>query len=140
MTNNTQKPATWYWIVSSLALLWNMAGVYAFVQSIMLQNFGSDIERDLWSSTPTWAVISFGVAVFGGALGCIMLLLRNGWAGSFFMVSLAGIIVQNINSFFFSNSWEVFGPGGAIMPVMVIAFAIYLITLAKKAKANGWTS
>jgi len=56
------------------------------------------------------------------------------------MVSLAGIIVQNINSFFFANSWEVFGPEGAIMPVMVIAFAIYLITLAKKAKANGWTS
>lgn len=140
MTNNTQKPATWYWIVSSLALLWNMAGVYAFVQSIILQNFGSDIERDLWSSTPTWAVISFGVAVFGGALGCIMLLLKNGWAGSFFMVSLAGIIVQNINSFFFANSWEVFGAEGAIMPVMVIAFAIYLITLAKKAKANGWTS
>ncbi len=98
------------------------------------------MEQELWSATPTWAVIAFGAAVFGGALGCIALLIKNGWAASFFMVSLAGIIVQNIHSYFVSNSWEVFGPGGAIMPIMVIIVAVLLIMLANKAKANNWIS
>jgi len=140
MSIETEKAPIWYWIVSSLALLWNLAGVYAFIQSIILQNFASEMEQELWSATPTWAVIAFGAAVFGGALGCIALLIKNGWAASFFMVSLAGIIVQNIHSYFVSNSWEVFGPGGAIMPIMVIIVAVLLIMLANKAKANNWIS
>jgi hypothetical protein len=71
MTNETEKAPIWYWIVSSLALLWNLAGVFAFVQAIVLQNYATPEEGELWNATPTWAVIAFGTAVFGGALGCI---------------------------------------------------------------------
>ncbi len=39
-----------------------------------------------------------------------------------------------------TDSYEVFGPGGMMMPIMVIVIAIYLVTLAAKAKANRWTS
>lgn len=140
MTNETEKAPIWYWIVSSLALLWNLAGVFAFVQAIILQNYATPEEGELWNATPMWAVIAFGAAVFGGALGCIFLLLRNGWASSFFMVSLAGIIVQNINSFFITGSWDVFGPGDIVMVLMVIAVGILLIMLANKAKAKNWIS
>jgi len=38
------------------------------------------------------------------------------------------------------RSFEVFGPGGMVMPVMVIVIAVYLVMLAAKAKSNKWTS
>jgi hypothetical protein len=44
------------------------------------------------------------------------------------------------HSFFMSKSFEVFGPGGLVMPVMVIVIAIYLVLLAARAKAHRWTS
>ena len=53
------------------------------------------------------------------------------WAIPFLMLSLAGVLVQMIYSFFFSNSFAAFGPGGLIMPVVAIAIAVYLVFLAR---------
>ena len=50
------------------------------------------------------------------------------------------MVVQMFHAFFMSNSFEVYGPGGLVMPVMVLVIAIYLVTLAAKAKAHRWTS
>jgi len=50
------------------------------------------------------------------------------------------VLVQMFHSFFMSNSFEVFGPGGAVMPVMVMLIAIYLVWLSKRAQAQGWFS
>ena len=65
-------------------------------------------------------------------------MLKKSWAVPLLGLSLLGIIVQMIHAFFISNSFEVFGPGSAIMPVMVILVAIYLLWLSMKAKKNGW--
>ena len=70
----------------------------------------------------------------------LLLVLKKNLAGIFLQLSLAGVLVQMFHSFFMSNSFEVFGPGGMIMPVMVLVIAIYLVTLAAKAKVHRWTS
>jgi MFS superfamily sulfate permease-like transporter len=54
------------------------------------------------------------------------------------MLSLLGVVVQMFHSLFISNSFEVFGPGGMIMPIMVMTIAIYLVVLSKQAKEKGW--
>ncbi|MCW8834501.1 MAG: hypothetical protein OQK09_15520 [Colwellia sp.] len=95
-------------------------------------------EQELYASVPLWATIAFACAVFGGALGSLALLLKKSLAQPLLIVSLAGVTVQMFHSFVISNSFEVFGPGGAIMPVMVVIIAIALVRLADKAKTNGW--
>lgn len=138
------KPPVWFWIVSALALIWNVMGVTAFVMQVTMsaEDMAAlpDAERILYETTPMWATIAFAVAVFGGAIGCLFLLLRKKWATSMLMASLAGIIVQMIHSFFISNSFEVFGPGSAIMPIMVLLIAILLIWLAQSATKKSWIS
>ncbi len=138
------KPPVWFWIVSALALIWNVMGVTAFVMQVTMsaEDMAAlpDAERILYEATPMWATIAFAVAVFGGAIGCLFLLLRKKWATSMLMASLAGIIVQMIHSFFISNSFEVFGPGSAIMPIMVLLIAILLIWLAQSATKKSWIS
>ena len=66
-------------------------------------------------------------------------MLKRNLAGLFLKLSLAGVLVQMFHSFFMSKSFEVFGPGGLVMPIMVIIIAIYLVALAAKAKNNRWT-
>jgi len=39
---------------------------------------------------------------------------------------------------FFSNSIEVYGPGGIIMPVLVLCIGIALVIFANKAAAKAW--
>jgi hypothetical protein len=50
------------------------------------------------------------------------------------------VVVQMFHAFFMTKSFEVYGPGGLVMPVIVIVIAIYLVTLAAKAKGHRWTS
>ena len=97
-------------------------------------------QRQLYENTPAWATAAFAVAVNFGALGCVLLLLRKNLAGLFLQLSLTGVLVQMFHSFFMSKSFEVFGPGGLVMPVMVIVIAIYLVVLAANANTKRWTS
>ncbi len=143
MTGSTKIP-TWFWIASSAALVWNLMGVMAFVAQMMmtpetLQQL-PQAERDIYANTPVWANIAFACAVIGGALGSVALLIKKTWALYLFVLSFAGICTQMFHVFFISNSFEVFGPGGMIMPIMVVIVAVALIWLSKNAASNNWTS
>ncbi len=142
MTSTSNKPATWFWVVSSIALIWNLMGVMAYLAQVMMSPEAlqalPENQRVLYESTPSWATGAFAVAVWGGALGCVLLLLRRKLATMVLIISLIGVIVQMYHSFFVSNSMEVFGPGGLVMPIMVVAIGIFLIWFSRKATANGW--
>lgn len=143
-SESTNKAPKWFMIVAVAALVWNLLGVMAYLMQVTM---GPDAlaalpeaQRQLYENTPAWATAAFAVAVNGGALGCLLLVLKKNLAGIFLQLSLAGVLVQMFHSFFMSNSFEVFGPGGMIMPVMVLVIAIYLVTLAAKAKTLRWTN
>ena len=138
------KAPKWFMIVAAVLLVWNLLGVMANVIQVMMspETLAAlpQEQRELYENTPDWATAAFAVAVNFGALGCVLLLLRRNLAGLFLQLSLAGVLVQMFHSFFMSKSFEVFGPGGLVMPVMVIIIAIYLVVLAAKARTNRWTS
>lgn len=139
---STNKPATWFWVVSAVALLWNVMGVAAYISSVTMTPEAlqalNENERALIESTPAWATGAFAIAVWGGVLGSLLLLLRRSLATIVLIASFAGIVVQMIHAFFLSNSFEVYGPGGLAMPIMVLAFGAFLIWFARNAEAKGW--
>ncbi|MGB5205651.1 MAG: hypothetical protein WBN63_15820, partial [Eudoraea sp.] len=75
------KPPVWFWIVSIVALLWNLMGVMAYLgQAYMTDEMKAGYTSDqlaLMESTPAWVTAAFAIAVWGGLLGCIVLLLRR---------------------------------------------------------------
>jgi hypothetical protein len=144
MSEVTQRKApTWFTIVSAVLLVWNLLGVMAYIAQVTMTPEAlaalPDGQRELYENVPSWATAAFAVAVNGGALGCLLLLLKKNLAGLFLQLSLLGVLVQMYHSFFMTKSFEVFGPGGMVMPVMVIVIAIYLVMFAAKAKAQKWT-
>lgn len=142
MTTIKEKAPVWFWIVSGLALLWNLAGVGAYLQhaymSIEDLEKLSQAERLLYESQPSWVTAAFAIAVWGGTLGCIALLLRKKWAKPILLISLIGVLTQMGHSFFMTNSFEVYGPGAMIMPIMVIIIAIALVFFARKSFDRKW--
>ncbi len=145
MTNSSIKPPVWFWIISVIALLWNLAGVNQYLQQAYQTDSFKEVYNtpeliEMINSAPAWATAAFAIAVFAGALGCIALLLRKSWAKSLFVLSLIGIVVQMVYNLFMSKAMEVYGPGAAIMPIMVMLFGIFLIWFSKKSIAKGWIS
>lgn len=136
------KPPTWFWIVAALALVWNLLGVFAYLGQVfatpeMLDAMTAD-QRALIENTPAWATGAFAIAVWGGALGCILLLLRKKLSKIVFVVSLIGILVQMYYNIFVSNSMEVYGPGGLVMPIMVLLVGVGLIWMVDMAEKKEW--
>lgn len=140
----TLKSPTWYMVVAVVLFVWNLLGVMAYVMQVTMSPEVMaalpEAQRELYENMPAWAMAAFAIAVHGGALGCLLLILKKNLAGLFLQLSLAGVLVQMYHSFFVSKNFEVFGPGAMVMPILVIVIAIYLVTLAARAKARKWTN
>lgn len=142
--NTKEKAPTWFWIVSVIALIWNLMGCMAYLTQKMMTpemlEAMPEAERIAMENMPAWATAAFAFAVWGGAVGSIFLLLRKRIAFITFIISFIGILVQFCYNFFIANTMEIYGPGALAMPIMVILFGGYLIYLAKKAQNNNWIS
>lgn len=142
MTSSSTKPPVWFWVVSVIALIWNLMGVMAYVAQVTMSPEAllalPENERALYEGVPAWATGAFALSVWGGALGSALLLLRRKLSTSVLIISLVGIVVQMYHSFFISNSIEVYGPGGMVMPIMILLIAIFLIWLSRRASALNW--
>ena len=141
--NATTKPPVWFWIVSVLALLWNLMGVMNYLGStFMKEALKAEMtpeQVNLMESTPAWVTAAFAIAVWFGAAGCIGLLLRKKWAKSALGMSLIGILVQTGYGFFMTNATEVYGQTEAfIIPLMVIFIGILLIFFARLSERKLW--
>ncbi|MFK7951345.1 MAG: hypothetical protein AB8B73_00760 [Ekhidna sp.] len=138
------KPPIWFWVVSVLALLWNLMGVYAYLDQAFASNdvLGeiASAAKNLINPTPAWVTAAFATAVFAGAIGSLLLLLRKGLAEIMFLVSMVAVFIQNGYYAFLTDQDMDAGPGGLPMVIMVIGFAIGLFFFAKKAKSSGWIS
>lgn len=142
MTTSSVKPPTWFWVVSVIALLWNLMGVSSYLMqaytSVEQLEAMTQAERALFEGQPAWVTAAFAIAVFGGTLAAIALLLRKKWARPVFIVSLLAAIAQFIHWLFMTNSVEVYGPQAYVMPVLVVIFGIYEIFFAKQGIQKGW--
>ncbi len=138
--NDSVKPPVWFWVVSILGLLWNLMGVAAFINDVFFLDTATldELQRDFFEGRPSWALAAYGAAVFGGALGCLALLLRRGWALPMLIICLVGIVLQNVHAIALGNAIEVFGPQGLALPAMVFLIALFLAWFAHHARGRGW--
>jgi hypothetical protein len=129
----------WFKPVAIVALLWNLMGCVALISDLSLTP--SDIaklsvaEQAMYAARPAWAVGATGLGVIAGALGCVGLLLGKRWSLPLFVVSLLGVIAQDV--FMFGGSAPI-DSTAVILQGMVLVIAVALVLLARKAIGKGW--
>lgn len=143
MNEQTKSAApVWYWVVATIALLWNLMGCAAFAmelfaQEAMMESW-TEAQREWAQSIPTWIYIAYGLAVITGVAGSIGLFLRKSWVITLFAVCLAAVLVQMIYTMIIAGGLQVMGPSSAVMPLLVIILAGVFLWFSYFAKTKRW--
>ena len=135
------------WIVGVLSLLWNGFGCYdylmtrtqgaAYINSMMHTDQGSAIMAYI-ESFPIWVAAAWGLGVWAGLAGAILLLMRSRHAVIAFAVSALGAII--------GIGWQILNPSGIAemseginrtMPYVIIAVALGLFLYARTLSQKG---
>lgn len=86
---------------------------------------------------PSWVVAFWALAVWGGLLGTILLLLRKRVAVPVLLGSFLAMVVTAIHNFLLSDGLEVMGGAGAAFSVLIFAVALGLWLYARAMARRG---
>ena len=138
------KPPRSFYIISIAALVWNLIGVMQYIMRVTMSDAAlaalPENKQAFIQDSPSWATAAFAIATNAGALGCVLLLLRKAWAYPLFIMSLLAVLVQNYHGFVLADGMAVFGGGGVVLDILIIAIGAYLVWYSKGAKDKGWIS
>jgi len=134
----TAKMPKWFWVVSILALIWNLLGIMGFVANVNLSPEALAeypvAEQEIYNNTPLWATMAFAIGVLAGTIGSLGLVLRKRWAKPILIVSLIAVLLQLFHGFILANGIKVYGPSRMIMPIVIVLVGVFLIWFANMAE------
>ena len=127
-----------FWVIGTIMLIWNVMGCINFIVQMNPEMVSSyrEAEQVIIQGRPIWATIGFAIAVFGGALGCLLLLLKKSAAFYLFIASLLGVLVTMIHTLSIGSPFDVGEIVGIILMPLVVA--VFLIWYSKYAENKSW--
>jgi hypothetical protein len=131
----------WFRLLAVLGLLWNAFGVYMYLTKVGM--FGDPLAGldaahvALAHSVPAWVTGAFAIAVFGGALGCLALLMLKRLSTWLLLISLLAVLCQDLWAFVLRTDGAAESP---VLPLLVNLIALLLVWLAYHADKKGWLS
>ena len=129
------------WVVGILGLLWNLMGVFDYLMTetrneAYMSRFTPE-QLEFFYGFPTWMVACYALAVWGGLLGTVLLLLRRRFATPVLLVSWLSMIATAIHNFGLSNGAEIMGTQGVIFTVFIFLIAMGLFLYARAMAKRG---
>ena len=142
MNDKVNSGVHWsFWLIATIAFIWNVMGVVNYFVQMnpdVVDAYRAS-EQQIISGRPAWATAGFAIAVFGGALGGLMLLLRRSAAFYLFIASLLGVIVT------MTHTLGIFGPAiefgaGEIVGIIILplVLAAFLVWYTRYADGKVW--
>ena len=129
------------WLIGIIGGLWSLMGVVSFILTQMkveavMSRFPPQ-QREYFESFPFWVVAFWAIGVFGGVIGCLLLLLKNRLAFPVLLASAIGALAYNLGGLFLLGGMEVMretgGLGFTAVPILFAAFlAYYARAMSKK--------
>jgi len=130
-----------FWAIGAFALIWNVLGSVNYLSQMNTDLVASlpETHRAIIEGRPAWATGGFAIAVFGGALGGLLLLLRKSAAVFLFVASLLGTIVTMIHTVNIASSTIAFSAVEILVMVLLpLAVAAFLIWYSRYAQSKNW--
>ncbi len=140
-TTNIKTP--WHlWTVGIIGFLWSAIGAMDFVmtqtQNEAYMSAFTPEQLEFFYGIPMWAIITWGIAVWGGTIGSIFLLIRKKIATPIFLASLIGMVITSIQNYVLSNGMEIMGDAfSLIFTGIIFTTSVGLYWYSRTIQQNG---
>ena len=129
------------WLVGVLALLWNAMGAFDYLMT-ETRNEGymgqfTPEQLEYFYGFPAWVVAFWAIAVWGGVLGAIFLLLRKRFAVGTFLVSFLAMVVTMVRNYLLSDGLEVTSVSGLVFTAVIFVVSLFLYLYARAMRSKG---
>ena len=140
MTLTVRTP--WHlWAVGVLSLLWNALGAWQWV----LQMSGDPAywaamdpaQAAYLRAAPLWTDMAFGLAVWAGVLGALLLLARRRPAVPVYVVALIAFLADSAYVHLLSDGRAAMGPEGTMFGVVVLVICLIQAGYARWSSRRG---
>jgi len=138
----TSRTPRHLWVIGIVALLWNAIGAfdYLMTQTRNAAYMGAFPPEQLafFYGLPMWVTAAWALAVWGGVLGSVLLLLRRRLAVPVFLVSLVGMAVTTFHNYVLSNALEIFPDTfSKVFTVVITPITVGLSFYARAMRERG---
>ena len=134
----------WFKPVVILALLWNLMGLLAWVleftvtPEIIAQM--TEAQQAIYRASPEWLWLATGIAVIGGTLGCVGLIMKRTWSTLMLSLSMLGLIAQDFAIVVLIHPVAPVGVDVMGMQSVVFVIGVALLCLSLKMNREGWSN
>ena len=142
MSGKTKTGVHWsFWVIGVVTLIWNAMGAANYIAQldpVVVATF-PDSHRALIVDRPAWATGAFAIAVFGGTIGCVLLLFKKSISYYLFIASFLGVIITMVHTFSVKGSTANSGSADFILTILLpLIIAGFLVWYSKWIAKNSW--
>ena len=143
MAEKYRTQAPWhFWIITIVSLLWNAMGAFDYVMTqtkneAYMSSFSPE-QLSYFYNFPPWVVATWAIAVWGGVLGSIFLLLRKSLAVWMFFISVICMLLTAIYNYLLSNGMDVIGDNiSLIFTAVIFLIAVLLLIFSNSMRTRN---
>lgn len=132
-----RQKAPWHlWVVGIVALLWSAMGALDYVMTqteneAYMSNFTPE-QLEFFYGIPAWAVAFWAIAVWGGVLGSILLLIRTRHAVGVYLASFISMVIVSIENYVIRDGMAVIGdPFSLTFTAVIFLVALALVVYSR---------
>ncbi len=129
------------WVIGTHALLWNGMGAFDYVmtesRNASYMSSFTQAQLDYFYGFPAWMIACWAIAVWGGVVGSVLLLLRRRLAVPVFAASLAAMVIVSIYNFGLSSGLAIMGKEAAMFSGVIFVVAVALLLYARWLARRG---
>ena len=141
-TNTTALTPKSFWVFSVLILIWGTLGAFHFIDFLFMTvdrliKQGMTIEQaEHFLGVPKYVTVIFGLGVWSGFIGAVLLALRKAWSYQIFLFSAVITLVSFINDYI-SGSFTILGPVYQGVMIVTLLVAFLEVWYSKRMKTLG---
>jgi len=131
--------AAWFIIAAVASLLFMGFGVVSFLMHLFADPNSMPLDqRAAYLAEPVWVKIAYGVAVFAGLGGAILLVMRRRLAEWTLLVSLIAVLIWLAGLILVSPLRENMSANDLLVAIVVTALTWTIYWFARHSRQRGW--
>ena len=139
-SNNVKAP--WHlWVVGIVGFLWSAMGAMDYVMTkLRVESYMAAFtleQLEFFYGFPVWVSAAWAIAVWGGVIGCLLLLLRKSAAVMVLLASFVAMAITALHNYGLSNGMEVVGDTFSLVftaVIFLVGLSLYLYAKAMRAR------